>query len=86
MRFRSIGKFLPLIFSVLLNSLRSNITCYAHENQTKYSSLEHIDRTKSIFFTYKNEFVLKTLGPARQLEERFIEIRFIFTKGERVWF
>lgn len=61
----------------------SNVTCYAHENQTKYSSLEHIDRTKSIAFTYKNEFLLKKLGPTRQLEDRFIEIRFIFTKGER---
>ncbi|PPQ94491.1 hypothetical protein CVT25_013803 [Psilocybe cyanescens] len=30
-----------------------------------------------------NEFVLKRLGPTRQLEDRFIEIRFIFTKGER---
>jgi len=48
----------------------------------KYSSLEHIDRTRPIFFTYKNEIVL---GPAHQLEERFIEIGFIFTKGEMVY-
>ena len=59
-------------------SVRLNITAYAHENQTKYSSLQHIDRDQPIGHLFKNEFVRNKLISERQVKERMIEIRFIF--------
>lgn len=65
-------------------SIRSNTTCYAHETQSKYSSIAHLDRKKSIAHAYKHEFLAKKLGSVRQLQEKLIEIRFIFEKSEVV--
>jgi hypothetical protein len=56
------------------------ITCYAHENQHKYSSLQHFDQKKPISALF-TEFVEEKLGPERLLGACKIEIRFVFTKS-----
>lgn len=63
---------------------RSNVTCHAHENRTKYSSLMHFDRDSSVSILFKEEFVRKKLGTAQQLNNRFIDIRFIFHRDDIV--
>ena len=63
---------------------RSNVTCHAHENRAKYSSLMHFDRDSSVLILFKEEFVRKKLGTAQQLNNRFIDIRFIFHRDDIV--
>ena len=65
-------------------SVGLNIRAYAHETQTKYSSLQHIDRDQSIGHLFKNEFVRNKLISERQVKDRMIEIRFIFKSANVV--
>jgi hypothetical protein len=75
----------PLKFIFVIDQRnRSNTTCYAHENQSKYSAIAHLDRKKTISHTYKHEFLAKKLGSVRQLQDKLIEIRFIFEKSDVV--
>ena len=60
------------------------MTCHAHENRAKYSSLMHFDRDSSVSILFKEEFVRKKLGTAQQLKNRFIDIRFIFHRDDIV--
>lgn len=60
------------------------MTCHAHENRAKYSSLMHFDRDSSVLILFKEEFVRKKLGTVQQLNNRFIDIRFIFHRDDIV--
>jgi hypothetical protein len=63
---------------------RLNISAYAHESQTKYVSLQHIDRHQPIGHLFKTEFVRNKLISERQAKDRMIGIRFIFKSANVV--
>lgn len=71
-------------FVDLDRSFREYISVFAHESQSKYSSLDHLDRERTIHYTWKNEFLHKKLGPERNLTNREIDLRFVFQKNEVV--
>ena len=63
---------------------RLNISAYTHENQTKYSSLQHIDWDQPIGHLFKTEFVRNKLISEQQVKDRMIEIWFIFKSANVV--
>lgn len=64
---------------IILIALRTNITLHAHENNQKYSFLEHLDQNGTIKDLY-SEFSQQLLAKAAALQDRSIEIRFIYTE------
>ncbi|KIM49865.1 hypothetical protein M413DRAFT_408231 [Hebeloma cylindrosporum] len=56
----------------------ANISYHAHESQSKFYSLANFDRNQPISQLLKMEFVMKRIGSQRNLENREIEIRFMF--------
>lgn len=59
--------------------IRSNVTLHAHESATKYASLEHVDRDKTVDHLFK-EFKEQRLASDACLSSRIIEIRFVYQK------
>lgn len=68
----------------ILLTIRANITVYAHESQTKFSSLQQFDRSLPLSQLFKSEFLLKKIGSQKKLDDREMEIRLVFKKAEIV--
>lgn len=66
-----------------MNGFRANISLYAHENQQKYSSLEHFDQRLPMEQFY-HEFVKGKLVAETMLKDKKIEIRFAFFENQVV--
>lgn len=67
-----------------VHNFRSNVGIHAHENQTKFSSLQNFDRTLPLAELYRSEFLKKKIGGQKKLEAREIEIRFTYEKSDIV--
>jgi len=57
---------------------RANISYHAHESPSKFYSLANFDRNQPISELLKTEFIMKRIGSQKNLENREIEIRFLF--------
>uniref|UniRef100_A0A8H8CMT2 Alpha-type protein kinase domain-containing protein n=1 Tax=Psilocybe cubensis TaxID=181762 RepID=A0A8H8CMT2_PSICU len=58
----------------------ANVSVYAQENQTRFSSLQHFDQAKSMVTLFKEEFLKKKIGSQKKLENREIDIRLTYEK------
>ena len=64
--------------------LRANISYHAHESPSKFYSLANFDRNQPISELLKTEIIMKRIGSQRSLENREIEIRFLFDSKDVV--
>lgn len=62
---------------------RENISLYAHETQSKYSSLDYFDQSLLLDQFY-HEFVKGKLAAETMLKDKKIEIRFAFFENKVV--
>jgi hypothetical protein len=58
---------------------RSYITLHAHESNSKFTSLQHLDWEGTMYDLY-NEFIKGRLGNSSVLSSRTIEIRLVYQK------
>ncbi len=66
--------------------LQVNVTLFAHESATKFSSLKHADLNVPLGHFFKTEFSKKKIGGKRNLENREIDIRFTYDREAVVSF
>lgn len=91
MRFNLTGEYPALMLNLAFEStvtlakidVRTYITIHAHESNTKFTSLEHLDWRGTMDDLY-SEFTKGRLGNSNMLTSKTIEIRLVYQKNDIV--
>jgi hypothetical protein len=74
---------LDVVYQLLMFTNRDDISLYAHESATKFSSIQHLNQNRTVKDIF-DEFVSQRLGSASSLSSRMIEVRFAYQKDAMV--